>query len=109
MSGFIQSIQEKVAVLFRVKKELRRSIHLDRLRILDVLKRILFSETLVEFIFYDEPALILKLLVVNFPQSVNIVETLHEIVEFFNLKGLKLVAKESVEHLGKLLICIKID
>lgn len=93
MSGFVLSIQEKVAVLLRIMKELRRSIHLDRLRILDVLKGILFSETLVEFIFNDKPALILKLLVVNFPQSVNIVETLHEIVELVNLEGLELVTK----------------
>ena len=64
---------------------------------------------MVEFILDDETTLILKLLVVNFPQTVNVVKTLHEIIKTLNLEGLELVAKEFVKHLGELLVSIKID
>ena len=53
--------------------------------------------------------MILKLIVVNFSQTVNVVKTLHEIIKTINLEGLELVAKESVEHFGELLVNVKID
>ena len=112
LSGLVLSVQEKVAVLLCVLDELsvfRRLLSLGALRILNVLEWVLFSETLVKFILDDETTLILKLIVVNFSQTVNVVKTLHEIIKTINLEGLELVAKESVEHLGELLVNVKID
>ena len=53
--------------------------------------------------------MILELLVVDFSQTINVFETLHEIVELVDLECFELVAEESVEHFREGFVQVEID
>lgn len=64
-------------------------------------QRILLPQTLIQLIFDHQPTLIPQLLVVNVPQSVNVLQNLHEIVEFLCWESFKLIPEKAVKHFGE--------
>lgn len=64
--------------------------------ILDMFKRILILQSLVEFIIDNQSSLIFQLLVMNFPQSIDVIEALHKVIEMVDIECFELVTEKFV-------------